>query len=958
MTLKSKFISIILVVIIISSSQVSLEHSMSGTPRFSREEVGKQVNNYNSLSKENSVDNSGLNNFLEGNGENSEIFGEKIYGSINESLADFNPEIQVDGDYKSEVSRNNLLDENTTLMLPGEGIYGISGNVSQLESQYIENGNAEENKAFYSDNALQAGLPLKRQEDNRSQEGNHVWKFYSSGIDSMVYALYQEDINFYDNDTTINYSFLLESNSTMQNIVNSSLIFDFVFDTCRIMVIHWYKTNIDPPLIGENTTVPFVVFRLFKNSTWDDQWNTYSLSLSDLFDSNDPYIPNSLKSVGIYALSPEVSECSLLVDSFEIKTSVDPNKIDLQTNSHRIITTGKNTGTFNFTTVMDNDTYVFSWAYNSTYEVYGYYDFLVSGLVSLTYNHKLSIIDEDYIYFSLEIIELSSMIQAINITYPKFWVVNETNLDFVITLHNNITTTKSQIYLERVGSNNNASIEFQIENIIANIVFENNQIFETLNGVISFKQEITLIPINIFWFGIENGSRTIEVINNCLNFTFPSQVLNGNFDVYFIINKNNYFGFLQKTFELLRLPSQISTVESVELPMYSSIDISVIYFSLISEKNMDNSTVYAYINNELILGYYINNTFQLALSALYLSTGFYKLEIYGKSATHATAYKSINVSVSVSSIDITLGYRATPLPSTYELSFLVLSDLLPVAYAPLVIDINGETIESGVTNKTGQFSFVTEFISDAEVFEVSCSIIKAQNTILSKSFMVFVEKHQANIEKSNEKTILSTNLTLCYNITYSSSHNRWFAPIYQEMNPIFEAYIETDDFRIPVYWNDTFLFWDYHADIYTEHTLYIRTTGPESHISLEEDKNTIILHIVLSSEEKTFSDLSLLYYLNNTYTTKKFEWKLFLNKINDVTEHYDLEINDLYVYLAGINLLKGSILIFDLVGKKITRTNPMMSVFLPIASSSGVVLGALTAVIKIYNKKKGMILEI
>ncbi|MHA1224932.1 MAG: hypothetical protein ACTSP3_17110, partial [Candidatus Heimdallarchaeaceae archaeon] len=105
---------------------------------------------------------------------------------------------------------------------------------------------------------------------------------------------------------------------------------------------------------------------------------------------------------------------------------------------------------------------------------------------------------------------------------------------------------------------------------------------------------------------------------------------------------------------------------------------------------------------------------------LYLSTGFYKLEIYGKSATHATAYKSINVSVSVSSIDITLGYRATPLPSTYELSFLVLSDLLPVAYAPLVIDINGETIESGVTNKTGQFSFVTEFISDAEVSILFC----------------------------------------------------------------------------------------------------------------------------------------------------------------------------------------------------------------------------------------------
>jgi hypothetical protein len=48
----------------------------------------------------------------------------------------------------------------------------------------------------------------------------------------------------------------------------------------------------------------------------------------------------------------------------------------------------------------------------------------------------------------------------------------------------------------------------------------------------------------------------------------------------------------------------------------------------------------------------------------------------------------------------------------------------------------------------------------------------------------------------------------------------------------------------------------------------------------------------------------------------------------------------------------------DLVGTKISGVNNLTNLVVPLVSSSGVLAGAITTVIKIYNKKKGMILEI
>ncbi|MHA2357388.1 MAG: hypothetical protein ACXABK_01290, partial [Candidatus Heimdallarchaeaceae archaeon] len=191
----------------------------------------------------------------------------------NTILQEFMPNLNITSKYQGEEIEGEFSDENVSLTLPSQGQYYVDGNISNLESQYIQNSGAENNQNFYSEGIINAGLSLNRLKDLRSMGGEYVWKFYSNNTETMTYGLYQDDLPLYNNDTIIEYSYLLESNSSIKNVINSSLIFDFVFDTSRIMIIHWHYTNIDPPLIGDNTTSPFIVYRLLKNSSWNDLWS-------------------------------------------------------------------------------------------------------------------------------------------------------------------------------------------------------------------------------------------------------------------------------------------------------------------------------------------------------------------------------------------------------------------------------------------------------------------------------------------------------------------------------------------------------------------------------------------------------------------------------------------------------------------------------------------------------------
>ena len=80
-------------------------------------------------------------------------------------------------------------------------------------------------------------------------------------------------------------------------------------------------------------------------------------------------------------------------------------------------------------------------------------------------------------------------------------------------------------------------------------------------------------------------------------------------------------------------------------------------------------------------------------------------------------------------------------------------------------------------------------------------------------------------------------------------------------------------------------------------------------------------------------------------------------RINDICL-YNIVINDSYVYFTNLNIAKNGILILDLIGTKNTQFNTITGLVIPVLSSTGAILGAITAGIKIYNKRKGMILEI
>ena len=138
----------------------------------------------------------------------------------------------------------------------------------------------------------------------------------------------------------------------------------------------------------------------------------------------------------------------------------------------------------------------------------------------------------------------------------------------------------------------------------------------------------------------------------------------------------------------------------------------------------------------------------------------------------------------------------------------------------------------------------------------------------------------------------------------------------------------------------------------------ITTVGPSLLATTEENDDMISVHFIINSEVRSYSDVSMLYYLNESYSTSKYEWKLMLNDQDDVTSLYGLQVNDLYIYVTNLQITKGSALMLDLVGIKVSNTKSITNVVVPLVSSSGVLLGAITAIVKVYKKKKGMVLEI
>ncbi|MHA2254536.1 MAG: hypothetical protein ACXAAM_00500 [Candidatus Heimdallarchaeaceae archaeon] len=876
-------------------------------------------------------------------------------------LDEFQPNVNVSSIYSKNEVNEKINEGNLTMSLPSQGQYNFEGNISEIESQYIQNSDAENEVGFYSIDAINAGLSLERVEENRSFEGSYVWKFFSSNAVPMSYALYQQDIELYDTDTRISYNYLLEANSSIQNVVNSSLIFDLVFDTCRIMVIHWHYTNIDPPLIGENTTSPFIVYRLLKNSSWNNEWNNYSLELSELFNENDPYIPTTIKSVGIYVISPEFSECSLLIDNFEIRTSVSADHIELKTNGIAITSTSPNSGIFDLYVEIGDDIssleYTLYWSHNSSFIINANYSVSISGIVEIiTENHVL--INEITTY-TITKTNLSMFASIINITYPAFWSLIDEIENFDILANESLDGEYNLLSLNNTNQSDLLYCEFVVENLIESADFSSLTIFETINATFSFNYEYTNNEINILWFSVENGGTAVIFENESLIFTIPPWITNGSLDVIFIITDYNGIGYTNATFLLERYPALLEITNQIVIPHYAIRTVNASYESLISGIEIEDGSITAYLNNESINVIKDGNQFQLLVSSYYLSCGDYLLEVWVSSTTHSSVIHTVDVHVYESEIEIEFLYEKLATPTYYLLSFNVLSDSYPVGFAPITIENSANLSLTGILDMEGRYTCEVNLPATSQVIIITCSIIKLYTVVASETFEIVFEHLLAEISRSSEDVFISPNITIAYDVLYMNSHDKWYAFTNEEMLPIQDAYIQTDSSRVPVHIESSIIYWGVQAsedDNY--HKLIITTLGPEVQISLDEEKDQIMCHFIIGSQTKSFSDISLIYYLNDSFISSNYRWELFSSTSQEVSKNYDLQINDIYVYYSNINITEGSYLILDLVGTKISGVTNLTNLIIPLVSSSGVLAGAITTVIKIYNRKKGMILEI
>ncbi len=881
---------------------------------------------------------------------------------IEDALNGFSPNISLTGDYLGEPLEGNFEDENSSIFLPSNGQYSLEGNITDLQSQYINNPGAEDNQEFYSEGTIKAGVEVERLHYSGSWDGEYVWKFYSYNSESIMYALNQKDITLYNTNTKISYNYLLASNSSLQYVLNSSLIFDFVFDTCRIMVIHWHYTDVEPPSIGDNTTSPFIVYRLLQNSSWDNQWNDYTLYMSDLFSEEDPLIPTMLKSFGIYVISPEVSDCTVLFDDLKLETSLTPSDINLRLNDIQINSANMGEGDFNADILFEGTApyeYNLGWYHNSNYKISANFTVRVSGVVSIPYEQQISFQNEISILLSISISNLSLLVNPVNFSYSNTWLMTGSLQGADILSDVDIGGGYRNLLLARKAGIYDIGFQFILPNQIESISIENLTIFETLNATFIFRETLQNNLIELFWVGAENGSATGELVNEELEFTFPPGITSGSVEITFLVIENNLIGYENATVTLTREASELIVEQEINIPQYALKEISVSYLSLNHLVEIENATISGIFDNEILPCFIIENQYVFRISSFYLTENNYTLEIHAASSSHATIRKTVNILIYDSEINIDFKYENAEISSDFLLHFNVTSDNSPVGLVPITIEINEYGAHTGVTDEYGFYTHVVSLPQNLLIVNINSSIFKAYTPIVIKTFQILLENLLITAEKGNEDVIIAENITLTYNITYPTTHDRWIYYITDDMMPLLDVYVETNTLQIPVHMDSNALYWHIQADSsIVGHKLKITTVGPSLLATTEENDDMISIHFIINSEVKSYSDVSMLYYLNESYSTSKYEWKLMLNGQDDVTSLYGLQVNDLYIYVTNLQITKGSALMLDLVGIKVSNTKSITNVVVPLVSSSGVLLGAITAIVKVYKKKKGMVLEI
>ncbi|MCK4895368.1 MAG: hypothetical protein KAS47_01065, partial [Candidatus Heimdallarchaeota archaeon] len=599
------------------------------------------------------------------------------------------------------------------------------------------------------------------------------------------------------------------------------------------------------------------------------------------------------------------------------------------------------------------------WEHNSSYEMKSEYILNITGTIRMPFSKNIQTESDATVSYTITANQISSEINQINITHPEYWVLNGNIENFQIQNVENVNENQTVLTLLKTDPTTNLNCQFTIQNLINTTIFSELTIFEMLNATVEFSQLIDEVTVFAFWSGIENGSMRGYITNETINLKFPSWVHSGTYDLTFIVIDGDNIGVTNTTINLIRLPSQLIVVDHIEIPQFALQILDIYYLDLDNGQAIEGSALTVYLDNEEIPVEDNGNTFRLYLSAYYLELGEVKLDIDAESQTHATIIESIEINVIESTLTASFKYTKMESLLHYQFDFCVTANNLPVGNAPVKIEVETIGIITGITDILGGYSFEIQLPLNQKEIYVNCSVINKYNPIFTESYEIQFSDLQVEIIQEGEVRASSDNITLGYRIQYPENHDRWFAIIEEEMTPIINAYIEADTLRIPVYWDDNVIYWETETEKSNEnHRLIVETTGPEVSTSIEEENDEIRIHFIIDARTKSYTNISLIYYLNESYITSKYGWQVFSIKEEDVTELYGLQINDLYVLLSNVDIAKGSYLVLDLVGVKKTNTNTITNIVIPVVSSSSVLLGAIATIVKVYNKKKGMILEI
>ncbi|MHA1868118.1 MAG: hypothetical protein ACTSXD_08615 [Candidatus Heimdallarchaeaceae archaeon] len=879
----------------------------------------------------------------------------------NETTSNFAPEIGLNGSYKSEIKHLNISEQETGMTLPEEGDYFLVGNVSNLKTNIIQNSGAETTEDFYANNSDHTGIQLQRALANNSFFGNYSWKIYANNTTSLKYSTYMKDLLVFGRNIILSYDYKFDSNSSIQNVINSTVIFDFTFDTCRVAIYNWVYSNVGLEQVGQNdTSGDYDTFKFVRNTTWDDNWNSLSLNLSAILSEFSSNIPSQLEGFSVFVISPEQSENSFFFDNLKIESQPLAEEIELKLNETSVNSINDLVGSFSIQVHVEEKTNVnLTISLNSSYPVEGEFSLQAIGNITLSSKKRLLLVPAEKILFNISIDNIIAGIFGVIVVVPLNWTLVDYNTQYVTSIFVNEFEDSNQ-YKLLICNITSLIMIFSIQNNVRSVTLSSSSIFETLEVEFNFTFNSLLIESDLFWIGSVSGGTVVDIQNNTLEYCFPSVIPRGEYSITFL-NLNSTIFYYTCNINLTRYASDVTIVDNLSLPQYGSTPIHFSYYGLEKNISIVNSSIYIFLDDTKIYSFSNVTETDFIISMFYSNLGAHIVKIIAFSAFHASVIKTVSIISYENPLNIDLDYFSSN-DRYYSINLNVSSDGFPVAFAPLkyyvgnISSSSSSSIFSGITNEMGFFQNKILIPLTVLSINITLEIMRYSSIIETKTFTITNQILQVNANKTDDELLLGNNVTFSYWIKYSTQNDRWFLPKVNDVPLILDAYIDTGLFIIPVTWDNTSFYWQIKANssIYS-HKLVIICKGPQLNVKSYISDNEIQFQLNIYASF-LYKNASILLYSNSNVSLNSFNWKLTNSNGLEITDKYEIVIFHSYVKINGIELAEGTYLLLNLIGVNNSFNNRALLISFAIGSFA---ISFISFVgIKFYKKRKSLSIEL